>query len=82
MKSFTVECVLLSCLLLSACSISEEVCDDRSGGNLFTRPHPIASPKNEDEYFFNYRLTSFAPATEPLIKETFGDAPTFDEAGF
>jgi hypothetical protein len=50
--------------------------------DLFSPPHPIANPKNDDEYFFNYRLSNFAPSTEPLIKETFGDALIFEEIGF
>ncbi|MDR1623899.1 MAG: fibronectin type III domain-containing protein [Tannerellaceae bacterium] len=76
--------VLGCCFFLSACTITENIPDDdhSNEGDLFTRPVPIANPRNEDEYFFNYRLTNFAPDTEPLIKETSGDALMFDEAAF
>jgi hypothetical protein len=86
MKSLTVKCVLSSCIFLLACSVEvpdrggED--DGLGGSGGLSRPHAIASPKNEDEYFFNYRLANFAPATEPLIRETFGDALTFEDAGF
>jgi hypothetical protein len=50
--------------------------------DLFSPPRAIANPKNDDEYFFNYRLANFAPSTEPLIMETFGNALVFDETGF
>ncbi|MDR0749043.1 MAG: hypothetical protein LBF62_05680 [Tannerellaceae bacterium] len=84
MRPFTVEYVLVCCFFLSACTITENIPDDNhsSGGDLFTRPVPIVNWKNEDEYFFNYRLDQFAPDTEPFIKETFGNAPMFDEAAF
>lgn len=36
-------------------------------------PVLIGSPADDFEYFFNFRLTHFAPDTEPLISETFGD---------
>jgi hypothetical protein len=36
-------------------------------------PLLIPQPANDDAYFFNFRQTHFAPSTEPLIKETFGD---------
>jgi hypothetical protein len=73
--------LLLSSFLLSSCIYGDiEECDNKS--ELLSPPHAIANPKNDDEYFFNYRLTQFAPATEPLIKETFGDALTFEEVGF
>jgi hypothetical protein len=48
----------------------------------FTIPTPIANVKNEDEYFFNYRLQQFAPDTEPFIKETFGSVLIFEDEGF
>ena len=50
--------------------------------DLFAAPVPFANPRNEDEYFFNYRLRQFAPDTEPFIKETFGSLFRFDNAGF
>ncbi|MDR2913572.1 MAG: T9SS type A sorting domain-containing protein [Tannerella sp.] len=43
-----------------------------SDGRLIP-PQLIQNPANDDEYFFNFRLTNFAPDTEPFIKETFGD---------
>ncbi|MDR1259536.1 MAG: hypothetical protein LBK65_09745 [Tannerellaceae bacterium] len=52
-------------------------------GDLFTIPAPFNDTENDDDkYFFNYRLASFAPATEPLIKETLGNALMFEDAGF
>jgi hypothetical protein len=70
-------------LFLPACTVTEEIhTEDNGEKTLFVRPVPIASPKNEDEYFFNYRLANFAPATEPLITETFGAVAAFDQAGF
>jgi hypothetical protein len=59
-----------------------EVDEMNNRKQLLFPPHAIADPQNDDEYFFNYRLANFAPATEPLIKETFGDALTFEEIGF
>ncbi|MDR3266116.1 MAG: carboxypeptidase-like regulatory domain-containing protein [Tannerella sp.] len=81
MKSRTI-CILFIGCILSSCNerVIEE--DVEQGKELFSTPHAIANPKNDDEYFFNYRLTNFAPATEPLIKETFGNALTFEEIGF
>jgi hypothetical protein len=48
----------------------------------FSTPKTIANPANDDEYFFNYRLANFAPSTEPLIGETFGNTLMFEEIGF
>ncbi|MDR2126980.1 MAG: hypothetical protein LBP63_09145 [Prevotellaceae bacterium] len=56
--------------------------DSPKDADLFYKPSPIANPKNDDEYFFNYRLAEFAPSTEPLINETFGTVPRFEEVGF
>lgn len=42
-------------------------------GNPLTAPKPIINPQNDDEYFFNFRLAYFAPRTEALINEVFGD---------
>jgi hypothetical protein len=50
--------------------------------DLFSTPVSIINPANEDEYFFNYRLANFAPSTEPLIKETCGNALLFVDRGF
>jgi len=44
-------------------------------------PQLIQHPANDDEYFFNFRLINFAPDTEPLIRETFGDATVFGQDG-
>jgi len=38
-----------------------------------TPPQLIPNPLNDDEYFFNFRQIHFAPSTEPLINETFGN---------
>jgi hypothetical protein len=76
--------ILLSSLILTSCIervIGMEP-EEQEKTNLFSPPHAIANPKNDDEYFFNYRLDNFAPATEPLIKKTFGNALTFEEKGF
>jgi hypothetical protein len=37
-----------------------------------TPPQPFTGPKDDYEYFFNYRLENFGPNTEPFIKERFG----------
>ena len=70
----------LLCLLLSSCSIEKLIEDDK--GQLLVAPHSIANPKNDDEYFLNYRLEQFAPSTEPFIRETFGDVLSLEPAGF
>jgi hypothetical protein len=54
---------------------------ERSAGG-FELPVLFANPKNDDEFFFNYRLKQFAPETEPLIKATFGEGLVFEEGGF
>lgn len=46
-------------------------------------PQLIQQPANDDEYFFNFRLEYFAPETEPLINESFGDELILEsEEGF
>ncbi|MDR1602435.1 MAG: hypothetical protein LBS42_08415, partial [Tannerella sp.] len=83
MKPFvlTLKCILLICLFPVSCTVTEE--ENTGGGSeRLSPPHAIANPRNDDEYFFNYRLANFAPATEPLIRETFGNALTFEETGF
>ena len=45
-------------------------------------PQLIPQPANDDEYFFNFRLTHFAPSTEPLIAQTFGNDLRVEEEGF
>ncbi len=50
--------------------------------SALTPPQKIQNPKNDDEFFFNFRLEHFAPDTEPLIKETFGDELKFEDAAF
>jgi hypothetical protein len=70
------------CFLTPSCTITEEEEETNRGAELLSAPRAIASPRNDDEYFFNYRLANFAPATEPLIGETFGNALTFEERGF
>ncbi|MDR1646184.1 MAG: hypothetical protein LBS05_10275, partial [Tannerellaceae bacterium] len=79
--TLTVKYILQICFLLSSCTITEEGPTIR-GEKLLTPPHAIANPRNDDEYFFNYRLANFAPATEPFIKETFGNVLTFEDIGF
>jgi hypothetical protein len=76
--------------MLTSCVDVVEVEGDNGEGNqqidipkdLFAIPVPLPNPKNDDEYFFNYRLASFSPDTEPFIKETFGELLAFEEAGF
>jgi len=67
-------------MLLSSCSLNERIEDDVL--QSLTVPRPFAIPKNADEYFFNYRLSQFAPSSEPFIKETFGNTLTFEPSGF
>ncbi|MDR1344682.1 MAG: fibronectin type III domain-containing protein, partial [Tannerellaceae bacterium] len=76
--------LLFFAFFLSACTVTENMVDPEQlivPDDLFTRPRPFANPANDDEYFFNYRLANFAPDTEELIKETFGSALIFDDAG-
>jgi hypothetical protein len=75
-------CVLSSCTGTKENNPDDEQVKEGHAKSLLSPPHAIASPKNDDEYFFNYRLANFAPTTEPLIKETFGDALMFEEVGF
>jgi hypothetical protein len=52
-------------------------------GGILVPPQPIPQPKNDFEYFFNFRLEHFRPASEPLIKEKFGNELRFEsEEGF
>jgi hypothetical protein len=81
MKPLTVKYILGMGLVLSSCTITEEK-ETGGGKNLLSPPHAIAYPRNDDESFFNYRLALFAPATEPFIKETFGEALRFEDNGF
>ncbi|MDR1555518.1 MAG: fibronectin type III domain-containing protein [Tannerellaceae bacterium] len=69
-----------SCVIGNPLDENEEVDDTLE--DIFTLPVPFANPANADEYFFNYRLANFAPDTEPLIKETFGELLRFEESGF
>jgi hypothetical protein len=62
--------------------VAENGKENGKENTLLVPPQPFAHPSNDDEYFFNYRLEHFAPATEPFIKETFGEVPSFEEAGF
>ncbi|MDR1937763.1 MAG: hypothetical protein LBQ73_04600 [Tannerellaceae bacterium] len=83
--------LFLTVALLSSCTtiveIEVEDGDDDTEqidipADILTPPTPFANPQNDDEYFFNYRLTQFAPDTEPLIEATFGSALSFEEIGF
>ncbi|MDR2383658.1 MAG: fibronectin type III domain-containing protein [Prevotellaceae bacterium] len=77
--------ILLIMCILSSCNKKNIDQDEENIDrveDLLTPPHAIANVKNDDEYFFNYRLKNFAPSTEPLIKETFGNTLMFEEIGF
>jgi hypothetical protein len=81
--------ILFTILVGVSCVSEKSIIDDPDDSqqinvpsNILTRPVPFLNPKNDDEYFFNYRLENFAPDTEPLIKETFGNALTIVDAGF
>ncbi|MDR1984899.1 MAG: carboxypeptidase-like regulatory domain-containing protein [Prevotellaceae bacterium] len=88
MKTTITKYLLLTCIVLSSCSEPLDVKDDN--GNpvddececSLTPPQAFINPKNDDEYFFNYRLENFAPDTEPFIKETFGSQLTIEQTGF
>ena len=45
-------------------------------------PQPIQQPSNDDEFFYNFRLKNFAPSTEPLIAQTFGNNLQSEDEGF
>ena len=82
MKSLSaVKSVFIICILLSSCTHTEVETADGDAA-LLSAPRAIASPANDDEFFFNYRLSSFAPATEPFIKETFGETTVFEDIAF
>ncbi|MDR2810259.1 MAG: hypothetical protein LBB84_06850, partial [Tannerellaceae bacterium] len=72
---------LVLCLTSISCIDVIDIGDDVPK-DLLKVPTSFSNPKNDDEYFFNYRLTNFAPDTEPFIKETFGSLLTFEEIGF
>jgi hypothetical protein len=87
MKSVIVKIFLLNCFLILSCESKEKdgfpnVNEPDSEAYSFSPPKAIVDPKNDDEYFFNYRLANFAPSTEPFIKETFGTLPKFEDVGF
>jgi hypothetical protein len=74
-------------IIVSSCSrkAEQDVLNDddhTDDVHLLVPPRPFSAPKNDDEYFFNYRLENFAPDTEPLIHETFGSQTIIEQAGF
>jgi hypothetical protein len=87
MKALAKTCFLLVLLILQSCTKSEPLVpldpnDSHSAEDYLTSPQRFANPKNDDEYFFNYRLEKFAPDTEPFIKETFGHDLMIEPEGF
>ena len=58
--------------LLSAVNSSTQSYTSSTDEKLNT-PQAILHPANDDEYFLNFRLNNFAPATEPFIKERYMD---------
>ena len=92
MRHFTLLPIAASvwCITSIACVEVEDINDNNRNGNqqvdipkdLFTIPATIPNPANDDEYFFNYRLTNLSHDTEPFIKETFGSILTFGQEGF
>ena len=78
MKRILLPLLSLTCLFPFSCDFLGE----HGSNKLLTPPQPFVNPQNDDEYFFNYRLTNFAPGTEPLITETFGNAMRFEPEGF
>jgi hypothetical protein len=51
---------------------SDVLAGSPSSSIYLTPPQPFAAPKDDYEYFFNFRLENFAPKTEPFIQERFG----------
>jgi hypothetical protein len=52
-----------------------------SSSSVYLRlPQLFAAPKDDYEYFFNFRLENFAPRTEPFIRERFGSRLGIKEA--
>jgi hypothetical protein len=86
MKTVKYLIFFLTFVILTSCSKKTDLPEnDNPDDNLqllLTPPKPFANPKNDDEYFFNYRLTNFAPDTEPLIEEAFGSQLIMESAGF
>ncbi|MDR1880285.1 MAG: hypothetical protein LBQ78_05070 [Tannerellaceae bacterium] len=74
--------VLVSCVTIENDIGGDDTTKTDIPEGILVHPTPVANPKNDDEYFFNYRLGSFAPDTEPFIEETFGSGLTFEEVGF
>ncbi|MDR2121473.1 MAG: hypothetical protein LBP64_11485, partial [Tannerella sp.] len=66
----TAKHLLLCGFFFSSCTFEETANETDERKALLTPPQAFANPKNDDEYFFNYRLAEFAPSTEPFIKET------------
>ena len=60
--------VFIIIVLFTTAGMNSIVADDK-----LTPPQIIPQPQNDFEYFFNFRLENFKPATEPLINETFGN---------
>ncbi|MDR3216364.1 MAG: hypothetical protein LBT55_02990 [Clostridiaceae bacterium] len=54
---------------------------EQTGPTSLEVPQLIANPQNAYEEFFNFRLEKFAPNTEPLITETFGDILRVEDEG-
>ena len=68
-------------LCLSSCIFEERI--KGSGFDQLLVPPPLfLTPKNEEEYFFNYRLEQFARKTEPLMTESFGSSMVIESVGF
>jgi hypothetical protein len=74
MKTVIINFALAACIFIASCtSVPVEPDDSTVAGAALPSPRPFANPRNDDEYFFNYRLEAFAPSTEPFIRETFGN---------
>jgi hypothetical protein len=73
----------LAGIAVSSCVVTENEPGNSDSTEIqLASPQPFAHPTNDDEAFFNFRLEHFAPATEPLIKETFGSEPALNPESF
>jgi hypothetical protein len=63
-------------------SLCSDLSNEMSCSDTLIPPQLIPNPQNDDELFFNFKLVHFAPASETLIKETFGNTLQFGQDGF
>lgn len=68
--------LVLSFVLISFVFFNYKVISEES---ILKEPKLIQNVNTADSWFFNFRLTNFAPETEDLIKGTFGNKLVFEK---